>query len=46
MPCVSPSGLSPDLETEYAQVVGPWRFEAFASTFEKLLEHLDAETGS
>ena len=34
------------LETEYAQVVGPRRFEAFASTFDTLLEHLDAEHDS
>jgi DNA-binding MarR family transcriptional regulator len=34
-----------DLEGEYAQAVGPRRFEDFASTFEALLEHLEGETG-
>jgi DNA-binding MarR family transcriptional regulator len=34
-----------DLETEYAQAVGRERFDAFAVTFDVLLEHLDAEAG-
>ena len=35
-----------DLEAEYAHAVGSGRFETFAATFEALLKHLDAETGS
>lgn len=34
-----------DLEAEYGRAVGARRFERFASTFDALLEHLEAERG-